>query len=558
MKNRKNVIVALLLISVLCMGIGFAALTDDLAISGSIDTDSQDDVFIYNVTSDIAGNDPVDCRYTGTFLQDLPLPAGQEQASYYVWLYNNNPNWQFYYNNLAYDTGGDYSFTIQQVVNSSETELAPYTLIGQKATGVDNTMLVKLTLRRSGTVSTLKESVNIKFYPNEAVFQGDPNWWASSVAKEKIEKIFICNANDVTYHTDYGYPYLSFTGTNDSGVSGKRTYATNSSWDEIVDIWKLSGTDSNPVYAVILQNCSYDYGTNGYVLGIVGADSNGKLFCGTDMSYTFSSFTGLDSSGWSFKDLWRLETSSCTKMESMFEGCTSMINADISFNNTQNVITMKNMFKDCTNLKEINLSNFRTTNVTDFSGMFSGCVSLLRSYDYSGTGSTSKRYNYLNLGHFDLSSATNLSDMFYNCQSITGVDLSLYRNYSDYLDKKHNDAPKNDHTGYTMQVLPGSRNLCRMFYNCAKLAYLDMRGIPTIDATTTDMFGYTTTVEKLTIYYTAGTWLKPSDTTYDDWCDVPYQSTVFRPTFGNIYLVFDAQNYPSDQLFGIYLTKSES
>lgn len=358
-------------------------------------------------------------------------------------------------------------------------------------------------------------------------------------------------------HESYGYPYLSFTGTDESGVSGQRVYATGKQWDEIVDIWKLSGTDDYPVYAVILKNCAYDYGTNGYVLGIVGADSQGKLFCGTDMSYTFAGFTGLDSTGWSFKDLWRLDTSSCTKMESMFEGCTSMVNADISFNNTKNVTTMKNMFKGCTSLKEINLSNFRTSNVTDFSGMFSGCTNLLRSYDYSGTGSSSKRYTYLNLGHFDLSAATDLSDMFYGCQSITGVDLSLYQDYSSYLDKNHNAAPKNDHTGYTMQALPGHRNLSRMFFNCAKLEYLDMRGVPTVGATTTDMFSYNATVEPRTIYYTAGTWLKPTDAAYADWCDVPYESEVFRPAFGNVYLVFDAKGYPSNELFGIYSAKSE-
>lgn len=36
MKNRKNVVVALLLVAVLCMGIGFAALSDELTIGGTV------------------------------------------------------------------------------------------------------------------------------------------------------------------------------------------------------------------------------------------------------------------------------------------------------------------------------------------------------------------------------------------------------------------------------------------------------------------------------------------------------------------------------------------
>ncbi|MBQ9785598.1 MAG: hypothetical protein IJW29_09340 [Clostridia bacterium] len=47
MKNRRNVIIAFMLCAVLCLGIGFAALSDDLAIDGTLayDKEAAEDVF---------------------------------------------------------------------------------------------------------------------------------------------------------------------------------------------------------------------------------------------------------------------------------------------------------------------------------------------------------------------------------------------------------------------------------------------------------------------------------------------------------------------------------
>ena len=71
-----------------------------------------------------------------------------------------------------------------------------------------------------------------------------------------------------------------------------------------------------------------------------------------------------------------------TKSCYMFNGCSKLININLSNFNTQNVINMNRMFYGCSSLKNLDLSNFNTQNVTDMNGMFAGCKSL-KSLDLS-------------------------------------------------------------------------------------------------------------------------------------------------------------------------------
>ena len=60
-------------------------------------------------------------------------------------------------------------------------------------------------------------------------------------------------------------------------------------------------------------------------------------------------------------------------MKSMFDGCSSLKQLNLSNFNTDNVNNMNNMFRGCSSLKELNLSNFNTNNVTYKNDMFYGC-----------------------------------------------------------------------------------------------------------------------------------------------------------------------------------------
>ncbi len=106
-----------------------------------------------------------------------------------------------------------------------------------------------------------------------------------------------------------------------------------------------------------------------------------------------------------FKDLTEivgmeyLNTSEVTTMNSMFGGCKSITNLDLSHFNTSKVTNMEAMFNTCHKLKEINLRGFDTSNVTSMQIMFKGCDVL----------------ETLNLGSFNTSNATSMGMMFDNC-----------------------------------------------------------------------------------------------------------------------------------------------
>ena len=94
-----------------------------------------------------------------------------------------------------------------------------------------------------------------------------------------------------------------------------------------------------------------------------------------------------------------LNTSEVTTMNSMFGGCKSITNLDLSHFNTSKVTNMEAMFNTCHKLKEINLRGFDTSNVTSMQLMFKGCDVL----------------ETLNLGSFNTSNVTSMGMMFDNC-----------------------------------------------------------------------------------------------------------------------------------------------
>ena len=70
-------------------------------------------------------------------------------------------------------------------------------------------------------------------------------------------------------------------------------------------------------------------------------------------------------------------------MKSMFDGCSNLINLNVTSFITSNVRNMSYMFNGCSKLENIDLSSFNTVNVVDMTGMFKGCAKLER-LDLSG------------------------------------------------------------------------------------------------------------------------------------------------------------------------------
>lgn len=78
----------------------------------------------------------------------------------------------------------------------------------------------------------------------------------------------------------------------------------------------------------------------------------------------------------SIEGLENLNTSKTSDMSSMFEGCSSLKELDLSGFNTQSLEKMDNMFKSCTSLETLNLESFNTAKVTGMEGAFSFCTAM--------------------------------------------------------------------------------------------------------------------------------------------------------------------------------------
>ena len=100
-------------------------------------------------------------------------------------------------------------------------------------------------------------------------------------------------------------------------------------------------------------------------------------------------------------------TSNVTNMESMFNGCSSLEELDLSGLKTSNVTNMTGTFYNSTSLTSLDLSSFDTRNVTTMNTMFGNC-----------SGLTS-----LDLSKWDTSKVTNMSGMFEGCTSLKKITM---------------------------------------------------------------------------------------------------------------------------------------
>ena len=177
------------------------------------------------------------------------------------------------------------------------------------------------------------------------------------------------------------------------------------------------------------------------------------------------------------------DTSNCTSLRGLFDGCQNLEWLDLTNFNTINISNMSHMFSKCSKLKYLNISNFNTSNTTEMRSMFQLCSELssldVNNFDTSKVTDMSFMFNYckaissLDLSNFDTSKVTDMSTMFQRCQNL--VDLRI------------NNFNTNNVT-----------NMSFMFHGCQKLRSLDLSNFNTSNVTgMTSMFSYCTLLEKL-------------------------------------------------------------
>ena len=136
-----------------------------------------------------------------------------------------------------------------------------------------------------------------------------------------------------------------------------------------------------------------------------------------------------------FKNCYSLETvilgefnsSKIINMDYLFTNCTSLEGVNLTFfKGTSNLVDMSHMFKDCSSLKEIDLSAFDMANVNNIQYMFSGCKAL-KTVNFNSQNQNKIKYmNSLFFGCSSLRNIIDMSRMFYNCSSISYLNLNSF------------------------------------------------------------------------------------------------------------------------------------
>ena len=144
------------------------------------------------------------------------------------------------------------------------------------------------------------------------------------------------------------------------------------------------------------------------------------------------------------------------------------------------------MFEDFKNLVQINFNNnFNTSKVTNMGSMFFNCTSLtnldLSSFNTSKITDMSQMFyicsslTSLDLSNFNTSNVTNMSDMFYICSSLTTLDLSSF-NTSNVTNMWQMFASCSSLTSLNLGNFNTSKitDMCSMFNSCSSLTNLDL------------------------------------------------------------------------------------
>ena len=144
------------------------------------------------------------------------------------------------------------------------------------------------------------------------------------------------------------------------------------------------------------------------------------------------------------------------------------------------------MFEDFKNLVQINFNNnFNTSKVTNMWRMFFNCTSLtnldLSSFNTSKITDMSQMFyicsslTSLDLSNFNTSNVTNMFDMFYKCSSLTTLDLSSF-NTSNVTNMWQMFASCSSLTSLNLGNFNTSKitDMCSMFNSCSSLTNLDL------------------------------------------------------------------------------------
>jgi surface protein len=293
---------------------------------------------------------------------------------------------------------------------------------------------------------------------------------------------FFINDNLDTYDADFGEGEM----LHDSPDYTSPATATTGEWEPSGYTGMILDTGSTGTTGIAVTNYI------GILSGFIGLHPNGYP------TGDGSTIVG-DNSHLLSIDMSSFPTSAVTDMSYMFDGCYSMTAATLNGCDVHNVTTMQSAFHDCRSLQSIDMSSFDTANLISGTNMFQGASSLTsvnlagwnttKMFDFSYMFSSCSSLTSVDLSEWNLmKSSQTASYMFADCTSLTNT--SFLPNFQlQVCNRMFYDCIALTGGDMTNIIFSGvSMNLDGMFYNCRSLTSLDLSQGCTNPSTSTSMF----------------------------------------------------------------------
>ncbi len=283
----------------------------------------------------------------------------------------------------------------------------------------------------------------------------------------------------------------------------------------------------------------------------------------TNTSKMFNGCTALTS-----VDLSALTAAANRDMSSMFNGCTALTGVDFGTNKVSdaNYVNISNMFTGCTSLTEMDMAAFAGVKVTSMTGTFKNCTALTTITGLENVAAACGAYAELFSGcsalttvnttelQFSTSGYSNspgFKSMFYNCSSLTEIDLSNLNMCSVYMEKMFAGCSAlkkltlgEPGTNVTLSSLNSSTYFPDMFDGDNNLTDL------TIPKTMAIYSGFKLVNEDMV--YTG--WFKADDETKTVVSGTASYAAIASNTTGNVRYLREAKNYTSNMVKSASLT----
>ena len=256
---------------------------------------------------------------------------------------------------------------------------------------------------------------------------------------------------------------------NTTYVNEEGYYNFESAGEHIIDVWLEQTTD------IFVELFLYCKNLKSIVFNSYKKNDSIKMISMKNMFY--------DSEGLTSIDISNLDTSNIENFSLTFRGCISLKTLDLSKNKFENVLNATGVFAFCYSITSINLDT-SLPKIKYFDHAFYNCSSLtsldlsllnvrdLKDISDLVAGCTSLKT--INLNNFPTDQVTNMDAIFYDCISLTSVDLSFFN---------------------TRNV----KNMNHFFFNCYSLNSIDITNFDTSQVTSMKSMFYNCSLSSIDV-----------------------------------------------------------